>query len=171
MLRTAEGPRSEAERKASLGLAAGRSLAPMHNLPYRLLARTCPKCGTFWTTPDALILKSSPQARCSTCDNARARARRLRNPSVGRQQQAKWRAAHPEAAAKLSRMVRDRVNDRLRGVAHRHRAEWTTADYEMAARDDLTAAQVAERIGRSLYAVRTMRRRMRIDPRLVGVTP
>ncbi len=66
-----------------------------------------------------------------------------------------------------------RLNDRTRDGAHKHYAEWTGPELELAARSDLSASQVAGMIGRSMYAVKHKRRQLLVDPRaeaLAGIT-
>lgn len=55
-------------------------------------------------------------------------------------------------------------NAELLGQAKRHNAQWTGPELEIAAREDLSASQVAEMLGRTLWAVMTMRKRMRVEP-------
>lgn len=58
------------------------------------------------------------------------------------------------------------TNGRLLESARRHNAQWTGPELELALRSDLSARQVAEMIGRTLWAVSTMRRRLRKEPML-----
>lgn len=44
--------------------------------------------------------------------------------------------------------------------------QWTGPELEIAARSDLTALQVAQMLGRTFFAVKTVRGRLRHDPRL-----
>lgn len=59
-------------------------------------------------------------------------------------------------------------------AATRHYREWTGPELEVAARTDLSARQVALMLGRTLSAVKNIRRRLRDDPKtinLAGVHP
>lgn len=61
-------------------------------------------------------------------------------------------------------------NDASRDMAFNHGKEWTGPEMETAARPDLSAAEVAALLGRSVYAVRTMRSLIENgDPRKVAL--
>lgn len=53
--------------------------------------------------------------------------------------------------------------------AGRRTLPWTGPELEIAAREDLTAAQVAQMTGRTLYGVNVMRRKLRKDPRKIDL--
>lgn len=69
-------------------------------------------------------------------------------------------AAQRDAVSKWQRST----NDKLLGRAHRHNSQWSGPEMELAARSDLSAQQVGDMIGRTLWAVSTMRRRLRKEP-------
>lgn len=58
--------------------------------------------------------------------------------------------------------------------AHHHRQQWTGAEMEfLALHPEMTAKDLASQLGRSVFAVRSMRKRVRFDPRkeaLAGLT-
>lgn len=70
------------------------------------------------------------------------------------------RAASREAGAKWQRAANRETLDRVT----RHNQQWTGPEMELAARKDLSAREVAEMIGRTMWAVRTMRRRLAKEP-------
>jgi hypothetical protein len=53
------------------------------------------------------------------------------------------------------------LNDELRSEATRHYRPWTAEEFDLATRDDLTAVEVAEKIGRSMFAIYAARKRAR----------
>lgn len=57
-------------------------------------------------------------------------------------------------------------NDQLLDRARRHNQQWTGPELELAARRELSARQVAEMVGRTMYAVMSMRHRLEIEPKL-----
>jgi hypothetical protein len=59
---------------------------------------------------------------------------------------------------------RDRQAETL-SAAQRRYYVWTGPEMEIAAREDLTSKEVALKLGRTLYAVKTMREKLRRDPR------
>jgi len=71
------------------------------------------------------------------------------------------------AARKMSDRWRKSVNDAL--PKPRGGYQWTGPEFEIAVRDDLTARQAAIMIGRSVWAVRKMRGRIRNEPKLQRV--
>ncbi len=68
---------------------------------------------------------------------------------------------NPEAVTARQERWKSRVNDDLRESASRHGEPWTEADFEVAAREDLTTAQVAARLGRTLNAAGNLRQAVR----------
>jgi hypothetical protein len=80
-----------------------------------------------------------------------------------------WREANPEkrdAAYTRNKKRLQAQNDKSRETAARHNQWWTGTELEIASREDLTAAQVAAMLGRTLRSVSEARARMRDDPRL-----
>jgi endogenous inhibitor of DNA gyrase (YacG/DUF329 family) len=67
-----------------------------------------------------------------------------------------------------------RNSERLRTVTPAEQAPrwgyiWTGPELEIASRSDLTATEVAKMIGRTAQAVKTMRRKLEIDPRKINL--
>jgi len=60
-------------------------------------------------------------------------------------------------------------NDLARRRAGRHHYQWTGPELEVASREDLTMAEIATLLGRTIYAVRHKRRALRIDPRAINL--
>lgn len=69
-----------------------------------------------------------------------------------------------KASTKNSRL-RTVKNDGTRDHASRHRLRWTGAEMEIATRVDLTAAQAAGILGRTLMAVHSLRQRCAKEPK------
>lgn len=69
-----------------------------------------------------------------------------------------------EAARQHSRTWQRTANNESLDKATRHNQQWTGPEMEFAARLDLTDRQVAAVLGRTMWAVRTMRKRMRDEP-------
>lgn len=61
---------------------------------------------------------------------------------------------------------RDRRYKETLEQAHRHRYQWTGPELELADRKDLSAMQVAQMTGRTIKAVKAMRSKLRVEPRL-----
>lgn len=113
-------------------------------------------------TPENTGTAPDRRRRCLTCLSERQR---------------KYVESHSDrvSAARHRRWERERVrvlpesrarNDRSRESARRHGLMWTGPELEVASREDLSAAQVAAMLGRTLRAVQTMRERMRKEPTL-----
>lgn len=62
--------------------------------------------------------------------------------------------------------VRLSINAVTRAVAGKHRQEWTGAELEIATRPGLTATQAALKLGRTMHAVKNIRKKCRADPKL-----
>lgn len=58
------------------------------------------------------------------------------------------------------------INDESVDIARRRGYEWTGPELEIASRAELTSRQVAAMIGRTVYGVETVRRRLRVEPKL-----
>lgn len=112
--------------------------------------------------------------RCETCSAGHAeklKAQRERTdaraPGSRAKKDAEWRERQ---GAPLREAGRRRWADEqaatLASIA-RNRVQWTGPELELASRPDLTAKAVALMLGRSLYAVTNMRRRLKDDPRLI----
>lgn len=98
--------------------------------------------------------------RCELCKAAYAE-RRKKYPST---------ATRRRPSTEQARSYLD--NDRARNAAVRETKaprngyQWTGPELEIASREDLTVAEIAEMTGRTLFAVRRMRSRLRVDPRM-----
>ena len=129
--------------------------------------------------------------------NARTRARIAAAPEKNRERVHAWEAANPERVreyqSRWGKANRDKtrawnrrqyhanpekyrasnrrreklVNDVSRESASHHGEPWTGPQLELAARDDLTAVQVAPMLGRTVAAVRMMRAKLREDPKII----
>lgn len=146
------------ERNARATLRHGGTLHPPKTLPYRALAKSCPDCGLLRTTPDHLIHKAAgPLPACPRCRVTRViqahKARMERDDDYRRRQR------------RRTDRNRKRANDTALDQATNHSKQWTGPELEIAMRDDLTARQVAAMLGRTIYAVKHMRRLVKIDPR------
>lgn len=107
--------------------------------------------------------------RCSECRAwASAYHRKWYPGSISQQAAAdryrQWRAENPdEYSAKTAEATRNYVarNVRSRETADRHNSQWTGTEMELVSREDLTTAELADMLGRTLVAVRTMRLRLK----------
>ena len=106
----------------------------------------------------------------------RHRRYRAANPEKIRERERRWRAANPEKIRENRETYREQAlgHDRRRLAAAQARTTdnarrrgyvWTGPELEIAARDDLTVAEIARMLGRTYYAVVTARHRIRRDPR------
>lgn len=135
------------ERNAEATLQSGGAVSPPVNSPYRVIARTCRQCGDLLTTPPHLLRKDSgPLPRCQSC--------------------------FLEAIKKNSR---DRQAQTLERATN-HGKQWTGPEMELVLRGDLSVRQLALKLGRTINAVRYIRRQLveKQDPRYVkvaGMTP
>ena len=151
---------ASAVRNANATLRKGGIVSPQISSPYRLLARTCTGCGDLLTTPDHLLRKDAGAVPpCRTC--------RVRQTLAAKHK----RLVRDEAFAQLMR-DRQKIQRRRKQAdtvdgAHNNKKEWTGAELEMASRYDLTAAQIAARLGRTLYSVKHMRKALKDEPRTI----
>jgi hypothetical protein len=143
-------------------LRRGGALHPPAGLPYRALAVSCPECGALRTTPDHLLRKDA--GRLPSCPRCRV-MRVTRNKKRRREVDDDFRR---EERRRSDRNVK-RANDVTAASARNWNKQWTGPELEIAARDDLSARQVALMLGRTLYAVKHMRRQLRIDPRKINL--
>lgn len=67
-------------------------------------------------------------------------------------------------AREAARGWQRKANDELLNQAHRHFTWWTSAELEIASRADLSSREVARMLGRTMWAVSTMRNRLRTEP-------
>lgn len=131
---------------------------PSLKSPYRMLARTCRKCGRLLTTPDHLIRKDAGRLpNCRHCQSVNLREWSERNPGKLKMSRRK----NPEVTRRwLVEQQRETSED-----ARNHKKEWTGPELEIAARDDLSTREAAEKLGRTYISVETMRRKLKRDPR------
>lgn len=86
---------------------------------------------------------------------------RRKNPQAVKAMAARWTKAHPEKAAEQVRKNTVKRQNATIERAHHHQQSWTGSEIELALRDDLSSREVALAIGRTLYAVRNFRHRMK----------
>jgi hypothetical protein len=79
------------------------------------------------------------------------------------------RDANPELVRARARRKYQRSHARQLERATRYRYPWTGPELELAARPDLSHAQVAEMIGRTGAAVKHMRRKLQYDPKIINL--
>lgn len=118
----------------------------------RLVARTCARCGQLW---DADAYRWTPRSHDG---------KRIRSPWCLRCHSETSGAKTQQAQAR-SKAAEDEQNAALLHSAKRHRGRWTTADVDVLLREDLTAAEKAQRLGRSYHAVRSALARARREPK------
>lgn len=94
--------------------------------------------------------------RCAPCVEARALAKAKRRRKKGEVTPSV--AFPPDKSAQLTQMHRE-DQERTRAAARHDGKPWTEEDLEIAGDYSLSAVQVAEKLGRSLGAVRHIRRR------------
>lgn len=80
-----------------------------------------------------------------------------------------WGCRCPDCCRALSSKARRINRDSVRR-AGRHGLQWTGAELEiLCSRDDLTARALAALLGRSIYAVKKMQQRVRVEPLLHSI--
>jgi hypothetical protein len=134
----------------------GKPPAPPKSSPYRPLASTCRKCGELRTYK---TLRKTERIRVIRHDCDRIYDRVL---------QAERYATDPEFRAthnRLSRKAEAARQAASRDAASHHGETWTGPQLEVATREGLSASQAAAMLGRTISAVRTVRRAVRKDPR------
>lgn len=99
--------------------------------------------------------------RCVICTKAHS-ARIL--PAVLRYQE-----ANREKVNRRNKTRRHVEQARTLETASRHGFQWTGPELELAARRDLTAAQVAVMIGRTRDAVQNMRKSLKTEPKIINL--
>lgn len=100
---------------------------------------------------------------CRACHNDVTARSRVEHPDV---EQRRRRERYLSGADDKRLEERKRSNDLSRDVARNHAKQWTGPQLEIAARLDLTDADVAAMTGRTVRAVETIRGRLKDDPRL-----
>jgi hypothetical protein len=106
---------------------------------------------------------------CKECDKQALRRWREKDPDRAREASRRYRAEHPEKVKEAARRQKARDNAVTIDSARHHREMWTGPQLEIAAREDLTAKQVAVMTGRTLHAVNNARSRLREDPEIISV--
>lgn len=104
-------------------------------------------------------------------DRVRAWRKRYRQEHYEQEQerQRAWRAQNEKTAKTAQRRWMDDVHPAARAGAHHHGHEWTGAELEVADRRDLSAPEVAAKLGRTVHAVYHVRRRIDArDPRTLS---
>jgi hypothetical protein len=115
------------------------------------------------TRPDGLAV------HCKECSSESGRRWRKAHPDKVREASRRYYAAHPEKAREKVRRRMAQDYAVTRDSARHHYEMWTGPQLEIAAREDLTARQVAVMTGRTLYAVYSARHRLREDPRIISL--
>lgn len=113
--------------------------------------------------------------RCETCQAAHAaknaqyrQDREEREPGSVTRWNAEWREAQdPERLKAVDLQSKLQHRAKTRAKANRHGFQWTGPELEVAARSDLTIAEVALMLGRTYDAVCNARRRLKDDPKLI----
>jgi hypothetical protein len=118
--------------------------------------------------PEKIRQRASRYAQAHP-EKARQASQRWRkaHPEKARQANQRWREAHPEEVKEAKRRRMARGNAVTLDNARHHREVWTGPQLEIAAREDLTAKQIAAMTGRTMHAVYYMRRRLRDDPKII----
>jgi hypothetical protein len=146
------------EQNADTTLRRGGALNPPRTLPYRALAKSCSECGDLRTTPDRLIRRASgAMPACPRCRVMRV----VRNTRDRKRTDEEFRRKQQQRGDRNRKRANDATLDRARNW----RKQWTGPELEIAMRDDLTARQAADMLGRTLHAVKHVRRQVKVDPR------
>lgn len=100
--------------------------------------------------------------RCKVCADS-YKAWRAENPDK------QYHVTHPEEAAEATRRkVADWQRQTLES-ATRYGLQWTGPELEVASRTDLTATEIALMLGRSYSSVKTIRKKLRADPKTINL--
>lgn len=153
-------PETQLEKRVRDGnrnLAAG--ILP-HNprlSPFNILASTCPKCDEWFITPWGKIpRRSGRRPHCPECNRRRALEHWERDRHDNERRAYRTRRNQQAVAYNNSQALAQAAN---------HYKDWTGPELEIAARKDLSASQVAKMLGRTIYAVKTVRIELARDPR------
>lgn len=73
-----------------------------------------------------------------------------------------------EAHHAKDNQLRASTNAATRAAAGKHRHEWTSAEMVIATRPGMTAREAALMLGRTMHAVKNIRKKCRADPKLQG---
>lgn len=147
--------------------------------PRTLFPRDCTACGVPKARDAFFDVKGKPARECRECSNARGRAVRAKkrdeerersrrwraeNAALNREIQAEWRRRNPGAAQQKL----DEYAATTRPRAVHHRQEWTGAQLEIVARNDLSLTEMALMTGRTYVAVKGARRKIEMrDPSII----
>lgn len=140
--------RARSTRAANRLLRLGQVPGPPQYLGLRAIALTCGQCGTLRT---ALPARRSARPRCPLCNAAAVR---------------RWEKGNLERRRRNRTSSRRRAQNATADRAVNSGKEWTGPELEVAARVDLTSAEAAVLLGRTVYGVMTVRHRMKFDPRV-----
>lgn len=128
----------------------------------------CRSCGVEkpWEEFHRDAAKASRHAvECKPCARARVNKwYREQQPEAIRAVKRDYYRRNRETISRQRRQYREAT--RSAAESRRSGYQWTGPELELASRDDLTHGQVAEKLGRSLAAVKTMRWRLRSEPLL-----
>lgn len=139
--------------------------------------KKCIKCGetkgadsyTYYKGPGGRL---NHQTTCKKC-RASQEAKRRANGEDWISKHPEYRRVHPpEYLERLKRQTRERLTAQQRDSipnASNHYKEWTGPELEMLLRKDLTAANLATILGRTLHSVTKMRRKVLRDPRKLSL--
>lgn len=120
--------------------------------PGWLLAKSCAKCGLFCGAEEFSVRAGGgAQSYCRACASAVVSESLRADASRRAQFDANVRRARDSAQASA-----------LNG-ARNHRKHWTGPELEVLARAGMTHAEMAETLGRTLYAVRHMLQKIRAE--------
>lgn len=119
-----------------------------------LLAKTCTTCGVLRLANEYGLTghSRSPDPKCKGCHAEAVRGSE------------KWRKRY----SSIQRLDRQRQASTIAGASRRGQ-QWTGPELEIALREDLTSVVAAKMLGRTKYAVETMRRRHRREPMIQRV--
>ena len=140
---------TEAERQAQKRMNAGIHVTLPLDSPFRMLAFSCRTCGDL-----------------VTCKNPRKSVPRSYYAHDCYMEKAREQGRRPGVRARTWAHAR-RTNAATLDAASRNGHHWTGPELEVAARTDLTARQVATMLGRTMFAVRTQRQKLRNDPKTI----
>lgn len=156
---------SSAEYQAERKMARGRHVRPPGNSPYRVLARSCPRCGELLTTPPEALRRDSslPLPTCKPCGVRRTVKYQKERRATDPEYDAKWRA---RMASMRDRYLAATQAETSAG-ASRNGYIWTSAELELVVRQDLTTKEVAKVLGRSYAATAMAKHRCAHDPKFI----
>lgn len=128
---------------ASLKMPAKPAYLPRFKAASALIAKTCRGCGDLKMAHDYGLqgTGTSHKSKCKSCCNQEFRDRRAANNHLN----------------DLSKQSDRDMQSTTLPSAKNHCKEWTGPELELVARKDLSAREVAQMIGRTLYAVRNQR--------------